>query len=236
MSHWTMTRGTGLLIGGLLLSPAGGALAADELGPIKRQGDYVSPERVEGATTIGPARAHALWQKDRPFVDPRTKTDFQVGHIPGAVRLQNDPDVAWTREQSVAGEQELEALTPGALRQVAAKDEPVVFYCNGTDCARSSNSAALAVKWGWDKVYYYRRGFPAWQDADYPVATAEQWPEETRGVDYYLDHPEKARWVNNMCDKISFNAWTPEQEEHCKEAKFGLLQFLQQRSEGQQGS
>jgi len=232
MTNQGFRRGAVLLLGGILAGAVAGAAAKDnELGPIKRQGDYVSPEQVEGATTIQPQRAHRLWEKGIPFVDPRTQTDFMVGHIPDAIRLQNDPDEEWIAARSVKGPQELETLTPDALKEVAAKDEPVVFYCNGTDCARSSNSSALAVKWGWQEVYYYRRGFPSWADADYPVASAKEWPEKTRGVDYYLDHPEKARWVNNMCDKISFTAWTPRQEKHCKEAKFGLLRFLQERSQ-----
>ena len=219
------------VLGGLLTGAlVSGVQAVSVEGTIRSPGEYVSPEQVEGATTIQAERAHALWQKDIPFVDPRTPTDFQVGHIPGAVRLQNDPDRSWIEDRSNPGG-ELEELTEAALKEVVPKDQPVVFYCNGTDCGRSSSSASLAVKWGWQEVYYYRRGFPSWQDAGYPVETSDKWPEQTRGVSYYLQNPEKARWVNNMCDHISFTAWTPRQEKHCKEAKFGLLEYLKERSQ-----
>jgi len=219
--------------GGLLV--AGGAHAVEMDKAIEIPGDYVSPKHVEGATTIQPERAHELWEKGVPFVDPRKKTDYQVGHIPDATRLENQPDDSWVDSQVVTGNN-LEDLTPRSLKKVAAKDEPVVFYCNGTDCGRSSSSSALAVKWGWQKVYYFRHGFPGWQDAGYPVESSEKWPEKTRGVDYYAKHPEKARWVNNMCDHISFTAWTPTQERHCTEAKKGFLEYLKERSQGSSDS
>lgn len=214
------------LLAWALMSPAN---AVDMDNPIRTEGEFVSPKQVPGATTIQPERAHELWKQDVPFIDPRTPADFQVGHIPGAIRLQNDPDRSWVERQSNPGGK-LEDLTEAALKEVVPKDQPVVFYCNGTDCGRSSSSSALAVKWGWEEVYYYRRGFPSWQDAGYPVATADKWPEKTRGKKYYTEHPEKARWVNKMCDNISFTAWTPRQEKHCTEAKMGLLEFLKEHS------
>lgn len=142
-------------------------------------------------------------------VDPRPPSDYKVGYIPGSVRLQNDPDRSWVEDQSSPG-RELDDLTEAALQEVVAKDELVVFYCNGTDCGRSSSSAALAVEWGWQEVYDFRQGFPGWQDAGHPV---------------------KARWMNKMCDRLSITAWTRRQEKHCKEAKLGLLEFLKESSQ-----
>lgn len=220
----------GVLGGVVAVVLAGGAHAVSLDQTIQHERDYVSPERIPGATTIGPERAHELWQQDVAFVDPRPPSDYKVGHIPGSVRLQNDPDRSWVEDQSSPGS-DLDDLTEAALQEVVAKDEPVVFYCNGTDCGRSSSSAALAVEWGWQEVYYFRQGFPGWQDAGHPVATADEWPEKTRGEAYYADHPEKARWMNKMCDRLSITAWTRRQEKHCKEAKLGLLEFLKESSQ-----
>ena len=61
------------------------------------------------------------------------------------------------------------AFSPESLEAEVKKDEPVVFYCNGHKCLRSSKASALAVSWGWNKVYYYRDGFPAWKAAGNPV-------------------------------------------------------------------
>ncbi|HKJ72270.1 MAG TPA: rhodanese-like domain-containing protein [Gammaproteobacteria bacterium] len=204
---------------GLVLMLAA-APAAAGLPPIKTQGGYTSPERIEGATTVSPEEAHRLWQQGVTFVDPRSGTDWVVGHIPKAVHIVNDP----------GGEPE--ELSPETLAKAVAKDDPVLFYCNGPECDRSSNSAAKAVKWGWTRVYYFRGGFPAWQDAGYPIKTSDKWPDKTRGTEYYKTHPQKARWISNQCDRISAPAMTDAQQKHCTEAKIGLLQFLSTHSGG----
>ena len=49
------------------------------------------------------------------------------------------------------------------------QEEAVVFYCNGENCMRSSDASESAVGWGWNKVNYYRDGFPAWKAASWPV-------------------------------------------------------------------
>ncbi len=34
---------------------------------------------------------------------------------------------------------------------------------------RSSNASEQAVAWNFERVYYFRDGIPAWQEAGYPV-------------------------------------------------------------------
>jgi len=55
------------------------------------------------------------------------------------------------------------------LGKEVGKSEPVVIYCNGESCMRSSKASAQAVAWGYTKVYYFRDGFPAWKTAGYPA-------------------------------------------------------------------
>ena len=116
------------------------------------QAEDVSPETVSGATTVDAAKAKELFDQEVLFVDTRKDKDWDAGRIPGAEHL----DVK-------------KALTAESLGAVAGKDEPVVMYCNGHNCLRSSHAAAMAVEWGYSKVYYFRDGFPAWKDAGYPV-------------------------------------------------------------------
>jgi len=111
-----------------------------------------SPLSVDGATTIDTAKARQLFEQDTAFVDTRKDSDWDAGRIPGAIHL----DVK-------------KVLSPETLAEEVAKDEAVVFYCNGHNCLRSSKAAKLAVSWGWSKVYYYRDGFPAWKAAGNPV-------------------------------------------------------------------
>jgi len=129
-------------IAGLAVLFAGAAVAADK----------VSPETVTGATTVNAAKAKELFDKRATFIDTRNDKDFNAGRIPGAVHIDSHKD-----------------LNEGSLGKVVKKDQPVVFYCNGTSCLRSSESAVKAVGWGYKQVYYYRLGFPDWKAAGYPV-------------------------------------------------------------------
>ncbi|WP_412554192.1 rhodanese-like domain-containing protein [Shimia sp. MIT1388] len=111
-----------------------------------------SPETVSGATTVSPEEAGQLFDEGVAFIDVRKPSDFDAGRIPGAVHL----DVK-------------SALTQDALAEVVASDAPVVFYCNGHSCLRSSKAAEMAVEWGFSKVYYFRDGYPAWESAGFPI-------------------------------------------------------------------
>ncbi len=111
-----------------------------------------SPLSVDGTTTIDTAKARQLFEQDVAFVDTRKNSDWDAGRIPGAIHL----DVK-------------KVLSPETLAEEVPRDEPVVFYCNGHNCLRSSKASRLAVSWGWSTVYYYRDGFPAWKAAGNPV-------------------------------------------------------------------
>jgi len=112
----------------------------------------VSPETVEGATSVDAAKAKELFDAGVIFVDTRKDADWAAGRIPEAVHL----DVKKVMNEQTLGEN-------------AKKGEAVVMYCNGEKCMRSSKASAMAVSWGYTQVYYFRDGFPAWKTAGYPV-------------------------------------------------------------------
>lgn len=114
--------------------------------------EKVSPETVDGATTVDAAQAKALFDEEVAFVDPRSDSDWDAGRIPGAIHLNIKTNF---NKDSLAAE--------------VSADEKVVMYCNGHSCLRSSDAAKMAVEWGYKQVYYFRDGFPAWQAAGYPV-------------------------------------------------------------------
>lgn len=124
---------------GLLLAPVA-ALAA------------VSPDTVNGATTVTVDDAVALFDQGVVFVDVRKDSDYDAGRVPGAVHL----DVK-------------AAFTESSLLEHVSKDQPVVIYCNGHACMRSSQASEMAVGWGFQKVHYLRDGYPAWEAAGFPV-------------------------------------------------------------------
>ena len=115
-------------------------------------GDKMSPASVDGATTVDTAKAKQLFEAGALFVDSRKTSDWDAGRIPDAAHLDLKSN-----------------LTEASLSAEAAKDEPIVCYCNGHSCMRSSKCSAMAVSWGFKKVYYYRDGFPAWKASGQPV-------------------------------------------------------------------
>ncbi len=125
--------------------------------PTRKDKDYISPASVAGVTTVDAAKAYELWQQRVVFIDPRKQGQFDAGRIPGAINLVYSP-----------GKTD-QPFNQASLEAEVAKTEPVVFYCNAHECDRSSWTAALAVEWGWQKVYYFRDGYPSWAAAGYPV-------------------------------------------------------------------
>lgn len=114
--------------------------------------EKISPMTVPGAKTVTAAEAKGLFDQGGLFVDVRNDKDWEAGRIPDALHLDLH-----------------KGFDEAALTKAAKKEEPVVFYCNGEKCLRSSEASAKAVGWGFSKVYYFRDGFPGWKAAGYPV-------------------------------------------------------------------
>lgn len=60
------------------------------------------------------------------------------------------------------------------LGEIADKTEEVVFYwCVPGNHCTPLRALAKAVAWGYQKVYYFDGGVPAWKEAGYPIETGE---------------------------------------------------------------
>lgn len=112
----------------------------------------VSPETVQGATTVDTVKAKSLFDDEVVFLDVRKDSDWEAGRVPGAIHIELK-----------------KKLNEASMLEEIKKDEAVVIYCNGASCLRSSKASKMAVGWGFSKVYYFRDGFPAWKAASYPV-------------------------------------------------------------------
>jgi rhodanese-related sulfurtransferase len=120
--------------------------------PLTFAAGKVSPTQVDGATTVSAAEAKALFDEGVIFVDVRSDKDFDAGRIPDALHLNSKT-----------------SFTEASLSEEIGKGDAAVLYCNGEGCMRSSNTSAIAVGWGFSKIYYFRDGYPAWKLAGYPV-------------------------------------------------------------------
>jgi rhodanese-related sulfurtransferase len=128
-------------------------LLAVVTGPVSAEpDDGRSPLTVPGAETVSTTQAHQLFLQGVPFVDVRNARLYTRRHIPAAHHLDL-----------------YSAFDKAALEALVAKDQPVVIYCSGQKCSRSSTASEFAVDWGFTQVKYYRDGIVGWRDAGLPM-------------------------------------------------------------------
>ena len=87
------------------------------------------------------------------FLDARDPSEFEAGHIPGAIRL--------TRDEALGD--------PDRVKALGAATRPIVAYCEGGTCESSLDLARVLVDAGYRKVLVFSGGFPEWSAAGHPV-------------------------------------------------------------------
>lgn len=85
------------------------------------------------------------------IIDARIRADRKQGYIEGSLSL---PDIA-TNCTSLA-------------KVIPKKNVPVLFYCNGVKCGRSVKSSRIALKCGYNNIYWFRGGYAEWKAKNYP--------------------------------------------------------------------
>jgi rhodanese-related sulfurtransferase len=117
-------------------------------------GEHLSPDTVEGATTIDAEQLIALVVEhpDTVLVDSRVGTDRADGYIEGSVHLVDTK----TDCNSLA-------------RLIGTRTTPVIFYCNGVHCDRSGRAVGIAVACGYRDVYWFRGGIEEWRAKEFPL-------------------------------------------------------------------
>ena len=109
---------------------------------------------VPGPLTIElPAFKHLYDAGRVRVVDARERSQYEDGHIAGAVSLPFDGVLA-EREK---------------VRQLDAGGRAFVIYCSGGTCELSMDLAKVLVDSGKRKVLVFEGGYPAWTAAGYPV-------------------------------------------------------------------
>ena len=96
----------------------------------------------------------ALDNPDLTVIDARKKTEYVKGHIEGAINMLNT-----TMERD-----DLEKIAPD-------KSGPILFYCNGTRCMRSSSAIKKAKQWDYTNLIWFRGGWKEWTEKRLPVVT-----------------------------------------------------------------
>ena len=114
-----------------------------------------SVETVEGSETIDTDKAFKLFEESAGFLDVRSKAMYGKSRIPGSVNL-------FYKDKEIFNEDAVTAAFPD-------KAIPVVVYCGGIYCPLSAPAVEDIMGWGYETVYYYRDGMPAWEEAGLPV-------------------------------------------------------------------
>jgi rhodanese-related sulfurtransferase/ABC-type phosphate/phosphonate transport system substrate-binding protein len=161
----------------LLKSLTGTAVAKtgmDQVAGIEsRDYDYVStlgyftPRHLPGATVVDVAGVEQLMRMGALYVDTRTPAEFKAGHVPKAVLVPyGEKSLKETDYDPRADSFDLTRLPPD-------KAAPIIFACNGPECWKSYKASLAAVKAGYQRVHWFRGGFPEWRAANRQVATEQ---------------------------------------------------------------
>lgn len=95
--------------------------------------------------------AKLLFDKKYRFVDARDESDYNAGHIQGAVNI---PYHKYDESKSKLGQ--------------FTKSQVIVVYC-GEGCDVSIDLAYAMAKEGFTKLYIFRGGWDEWKAAGYPT-------------------------------------------------------------------
>lgn len=141
--------------GSAAAAPAGPATAAEPRPAAGRPAPPPFIPESDRPVKISLATAKSLFDaRAALFMDARDPSDYEAGHIPGALRM--------TRDEALGDPERVKALP--------VRGRPIVAYCSGGVCEASLELAQALVDAGYRKVLVYGGGFPDWEAAGYPVA------------------------------------------------------------------
>lgn len=112
---------------------------------------YTAPMSVPGSTYITTEQAYELYKKKTKFLDVRPEKFIKQGKIHGAAEFY------------------VGLITPKSVFLIGRKSEPIIVYCNGVNCPLTQEAIQKLVSYGYNNLYYYRDGFPAWKAANFPT-------------------------------------------------------------------
>lgn len=122
--------------------------------PLIRPSTVPPEEGGNDPWAVGLAKARQLYDQGVLFIDSRTPEEYGEGHILGARLLYYDhADAEWET----------------VLQGVDDMETPLVVYCSGEGCNSSQIVADLLRKVGYNRVYLFHAGWPAWSAAGYPI-------------------------------------------------------------------
>lgn len=113
-----------------------------------------APSSIPGAVNVTAEEVVELIlsKPDLVIIDARMNSEYAKGHIEGAVNILN---TSMRRE-------DLEAAAPD-------RTAPIIVYCNGERCLRSSDAVGKAMEWDYRNIFWFRGGWREWTEKGLPV-------------------------------------------------------------------
>jgi rhodanese-related sulfurtransferase len=153
-----------------------------------------TPMSVPGAATVD-TREAAFWLRDYAAVPIYAAgwTTEVPECLPGTLLIDW---IAW----AAADRPDIDGFTDAALLQrlrevmttlVPDKSTPLVVYCDGPECWDSYNAVLRLSALGYEKLYWYRGGLPAWREAGLPLVKAVFHATIFTAIERRGDHPDR---------------------------------------------
>ncbi len=127
---------------------------------------YFTPRQLPGATIVTAEQVADLMKKGATLYDTRSAEEYGQRHIQGAKFL---PYHEKSRKE-VGFDEKADSFDLAKLGE--DRNAPLIFACNGAECWKSYKACQLAAKAGYKQVYWFRGGFPEWNMAGMPTASA----------------------------------------------------------------
>jgi rhodanese-related sulfurtransferase len=138
--------------GALLLAAGALAAAAGE-----------TPASLAGVTVVTAEQARKMIDAGVPVIDTRVANEYAEEHIKGArsvpYKEKSAKDVKFDPKED----------SFDLAKLPAAKNAPLIFYCNAGECWKSYKASKVASEAGYTKIQWLRGGIPEWKTKGYPV-------------------------------------------------------------------
>jgi rhodanese-related sulfurtransferase len=95
-----------------------------------------------------------LAQQSATVFDGRTRLEYAIGHLPGALSLAPKPGTP--KSKHVGDVDEVARIVPN-------RTAPIIVYCNGPFCGKSRRLGEELVNAGFTNVRRYQLGTPVWR-------------------------------------------------------------------------
>lgn len=93
-------------------------------------------------------------QRSATVFDGRTRLEYAIGHLPGALSLSPKPGAPKSKHVGDVAE---------VARIVPDRTAPIIVYCNGPYCGKSRRLGEELVNAGFTNVRRYQLGTPVWR-------------------------------------------------------------------------